>query len=79
MPDAVYIVMEHRFGGEICMTPYISKESARQHYEETIKIYCDLTKPFYPIFENEARDHFVYKVNDKPRFECGIYKEELYA
>lgn len=79
MPEAVYIVMEHRFGGEICMTPYLSEESAKQHYEETIAVYCDLTKPFYPVIEDESRTHFVYKVKDKPYFECGYYKEELYA
>lgn len=79
MPDAIYIVMEHRFDGDISMTPYLSEESAKQHYEETLAVYGDLSKPFYPIIENEDRSHFVYKVKDKPYFECGYQKEELYA
>lgn len=79
MPEEVYIVVEHKFGGGFFMTPYVSEESARKHYEETIQIYCDITKPFYPIFENEDRTHFVYKVNNSPTFECMIQKEDLYA
>ena len=79
MPDAVYIVMEHAFGEEIFMTPYVSEASAREHYEKTLKLYCDLRKPFYPIQEDEARDYFLYGNREQPRFECGIYKEELYA
>ena len=75
----IYIVMEHRFPAEYCIVPYASEESARQHYEETLEVYCDLRKPFYPIHENETRDHFLYGDKNNPQFECGIYKEELYA
>lgn len=79
MSDAIYIVMERRFDGDISMTPYLSEESAKQHYEETLAVYGDLRKPFYPIHENEMRDHFLYGDKNNPQFECGIYKEEVYA
>ena len=79
MPDEIYIVMEHRFGGEIYMTPYLSEESAKQHYEETLAVYTDPRRPFWPLVENPERNHFVYKKNNAPYFECGYTKEELYA
>lgn len=79
MPDAVYIVMERRGNGEVSLTPYLSEDSAKKHYEETLEVYCDLSKPFYPIFENEDRNHFLYKVQGELCFECSYTKEELYV
>lgn len=79
MPDEIYIVMERRGNGETALTPYLSEESARQHYEETLAVYSDIRKPFYPIFENEDRTRFVYKVNGELCMECSYQKEEVYA
>ena len=78
-PAEIYIIIEHATGEDPFFTPYLSQQSAKKHYEDTLKIYADLSKPFYPIQESESRDHFWYGSMDHPKFECQIKKEELYA
>lgn len=74
MPDTIFVVIEHRDGSPPTASPYLSKESAQQHYEETIAVYSDVCRPYEPLIENEARNHFRCG-----NFECGYYEEELYA
>lgn len=79
MPEFIYIVTERRGNGDFSLTPYLSEESAKKHYEENLSIYTDLSKPFYPIIENRERTHFIYNVRGALCFECSYVKEEVYA
>lgn len=76
MSEEIYIVFERRGKEDPVMTPYLSEGSAKKHYEETIAIYADFKRSpaDVPLHENFARTHFTYG-----NYECGIYKEELYA
>lgn len=76
MPNEIYIIIERIEGKAPCATPYLSEESAKQHYEENVNVYTDIwkTPAHIPFLENSERTWF--KCGD---FECAMMKEEVYA